>query len=119
MAAQGGSPAGPSSGRQQKRIEVGLKMRVRGKDRHGVPFDDTVYSNNVSRTGASFRIERELEVGQTIEIVIPPRVGRDEADFVTTAKIVRVQPTEVERERIVGVQFERRFLRVFVSEGEL
>lgn len=112
-----GSGAGRTSGRQQKRIEVGLMMIVRGKEKSGAPFEDTVHSNNVSRTGASFVSERDLQIGMDIEITIPARPGQKEEDFITAARIVRAAPGEAEKENVFGVQFSRRFLRVFVSEG--
>jgi hypothetical protein len=110
---------GDPSGRLQKRIAVGLTMLVRGKDKHGAQFADTVHTTNISRTGASFLLHREVEVGMDIEIEIPPRPGRHEDEFVMSARIVRATPDENEGGMLLGVQFARRFLRVFVPETEL
>ena len=104
---------------RQKRVAVGLAMQVRGKEANGLPFDDTVYSGNVSRTGASFLTLRGLELGMDVDVMIPRRPGDPpEADFSSRARVVRVQPGTQERELMVGVQFlDRRFHRVYVSEA--
>jgi hypothetical protein len=109
---------GDRSGRLQKRIAVGLTMQVRGKDARGVEFADTVHTTNISRTGASFSLHRDVEVGMDLEIEIPPRPGRQEDEFVMTARIVRAAPDLREGGWLLGVQFARRFHRVFVPETE-
>jgi hypothetical protein len=108
-----------SGGRVQKRVAVGLAMQVSGKEVDGMPFDDTVYSGNVSRTGASFLTQRRLEVGMEVDVLIPRRPGDPhDADFASRAQVVRAQPGADEREILVGVQFlDRRFHRVYVSES--
>ncbi|MBI1749066.1 MAG: PilZ domain-containing protein [Acidobacteria bacterium] len=108
-----------TGGRVQKRVAVGLAIQVSGKEADGTPFEDTVHSGNVSRTGASFTTLRGLEVGMEVDVVIPRRPGeREDADFATRARIVRVQPGSAERELLIGMQFlDRRFHRVFVSES--
>lgn len=108
-----------TGGRVQKRVAVGLAIEVSGREVDGTPFIDTVYSGNVSRTGASFVTLRRLEVGMEVDVVIPRRPGESkDADFASRARVVRVQPGSVERELVVGVQFlDRRFHRVFVSES--
>jgi len=108
-----------SGGRVQKRVAVGLAMQVSGKEMDGMPFDDTVYSGNVSRTGASFLTHRRLEVGMEVDVLIPRRPGDPvDADFASRAQVVRAQPGTDEREILVGVQFlDRRFHRVYVSES--
>ena len=107
-----------TGGRVQKRVAVGLEMRVSGKEANGLPFDDTVHSGNVSRTGASFLTLRDLQMGMQVDVLIPRRPGdREESDFTSRAQIVRVQAGTEEREILVGVQFlDRHFHRVFVSE---
>ncbi len=107
-----------AGGRVQKRVAVGLAMQVSGKEVDGMPFDDTVYSGNVSRTGASFLTHRRLEVGMEVDVLIPRRPGDPhDADFASRAQVVRAQPGADEREILVGVQFlDRRFHRVYVSE---
>jgi hypothetical protein len=111
--------SGQGSGRQQRRIEVGLAMTVSGKESDGTPFVDTVQSGNVSRSGAAFTTYRTLSLGSEVDVVIPRRPGEhgEDADFSSRARIVRIIPGAREREFVVGVQFlDRRFHRVFVSE---
>jgi len=105
-------------GRVQKRVAVGLAMQVSGKEVDGMPFDDTVYSGNVSRTGASFHTHRRLEVGMDVDVLIPRRPGDPvDADFASRARVVRALSEADGREILVGVQFlDRRFHRVYVSE---
>ena len=102
-----------------KRIEVGLAMQVSGKEVNDLPFTDTVHSNNVSRTGASFLTRRQLEIGMELDVQIPARPGDPKnAKFDSRARVVRVQPGTEEREILVGVQFlERKFERVYVPES--
>jgi hypothetical protein len=108
-----------SDSRVQKRVAVGLAMQVSGKEMDGMPFEDTVYSGNVSRSGASFHTLRRLEVGMEVDVLIPRRPGDPhDADFASRARVVRAQPGTEEREILVGVQFlDRRFHRVYVSES--
>ncbi|HEV8384738.1 MAG TPA: hypothetical protein VGQ11_07690 [Candidatus Acidoferrales bacterium] len=108
----------PTSSTRQRRVAVGLEMRVGGKEANGLPFEDTVLSGNVSRTGASFYTLRDLKVDMELDVRIPRRPGDPEdSDFISKARIVRVQPGSEEREILVGVQFlDRHFHRVYVSE---
>lgn len=103
-----------------KRIEVGLAMQVKGKEANGLPFDDTVHSGNVSRTGASFLTRRRLEIGMEVDVLIPRRPGDPaDANFDSRALVVRVQPGAEENEILVGLQFlDRKFHRVYVSETD-
>ena len=113
------SAAEQTGGRVQKRVAVGLEMRVSGKEANGLPFDDTVHSGNVSRTGASFYTVRDLKVDMELDVLIPRRPGDPkDADFASRARVMRVQPGSEEGELLVGVQFlDRRFHRVYVSES--
>ena len=108
-----------TQGRVQKRVAVGLEMRVSGKDANGMPFDDVVHSGNVSRTGASFYTRRELKPDMVIDVLIPRRPGDPkDADFSSRARIMRVQPSGEVRDTLVGVHFlDRNFHRVYVSEA--
>ena len=103
-----------------RRIEVGLAMQVSGKEANGLPFDDTVHSGNVSRTGASFLTRRRLEIGMEVDVLIPRRPGDPkDAEFDSRAKVVRVQPGSEEGEILVGLQFlDRKFQRVYVTETD-
>jgi hypothetical protein len=108
----------PAGQRKQRRIEVGLMMHIRGKEANGKPFEDTSHTANVSRTGALFTTIRDIQLGDEVEIIIPPRVGRgSEGDFISRARIVRLTPGDNPGEKVVGVQFlDSRFFRVYVSE---
>jgi len=104
-------------GRKQKRIDVGLTLTVRGTDKHGVPFADSVHTTNISRTGASFHLRREVTVGMNLELEFAPRPGRAEEEFTMSARIVRAERDTFDGSFHLGVQFSRRFLRVYVPES--
>ncbi len=115
----GGKAEQTADRRNQRRIEVGLPMLVRGTDRHGQTFEDTAHSYDVSRTGASFLSRRELGVGMMLEIIIPraSNARPGDADFVSQARVVRLVAIGDGREVRVGVNFVGpRFHRVFFSE---
>ena len=93
---------------------------MRGQDAHGVAFEDTTTSFNVSREGASFITARELAVGQQLELIIPrrplAREGGGRADFETTAEVRRVVPKK-SGEWEVGVHFTGPRLRTYIPES--
>lgn len=105
--------------RTSRRIYVSLPMLIRGHDVHGVAFEDTTSSYNVSRDGASFLTSRELEMGQQVELIIPRRpLGREggtHADFGTTGEVRRIIPKEPGQWE-VGVHFTGPRLRTYMPE---
>ncbi len=106
--------------RQQRRITVGLPVLVRGADGTGRRFEETSEILDVSRTGASFSMRREIAVGADLELMIPKLgLGRPSPDdFQTLAHVVRVSDGADDGEKILGVQFVGpRFHRVFITEG--
>lgn len=106
--------------RMQRRITVGLHVVARGTDGGGRRFEETCQIIDVSRTGASFSIARDVTVGSDLELVIPKLgLGRSSADdFQTLAHVVRVSESNGQGERVIGVQFMGpRFNRVFITEG--
>lgn len=90
---------------------------VRGKDRHGQPFDETTNSDNISQGGLAFLTRRELAEGAELDITIlrPPMGRREQAPFFTTGKVVRIF-TEPDGYR-VAVQFTGPHFRTFVKES--
>ncbi len=101
--------------RTSHRIEVSLALVVRGKDKHGEPFDDTTQSYNLSRDGASFLTTRELVPGQELKLTIPRRRGA-QANFETTGEVRRITSTN-EGEWEIGVHFTGPRLRTYMSES--
>lgn len=104
--------------RISKRISVSLPLLVRGADKHGITFEDTANSYNVSRDGASFFTTRELVMGQEIEVIIPrrPHGAGQPTDFETKGKVVRIIPRG-EAQWEVGLQFVGPRLRTFMPES--
>jgi len=112
-----GDPKNWAEKRTSKRIEVSLRLLVRGVDKDGVPFEDSTESYNASREGASFSTTHELKMGQVVEVVIPRRpVGRQTTDFETKGEVVRIVP-KGEHEWEVGLKFVGPRFRTYVSES--
>jgi hypothetical protein len=89
--------------RRQHRIGVALDVRIRGKDRHGQPFEEMTHSDDVSRGGCSFHTTHELAVGAEVEIEIFRHVPGS-APFATKGMVLRVTAAEP-RQFSVGVRF--------------
>ena len=56
--------------RRQHRLAVALEVKIRGTDRAGISFEESVFSHDISRGGCSLEISRELEVGAELEVEI-------------------------------------------------
>lgn len=110
-----------SKQRSERRIAVHLPLRVRGRDRRGVSFEEETSSENLCRSGAAFVTRFDVALGSDLEIRIPfSRYAsrRSEADFATKGRVVHVGDSQPDGERLVGVQFTGpRFQRVFRSES--
>ena len=107
--------------RSERRISVRLPLRVRGRDAHGVIFEEETSSENLCRSGAAFITRFDVAIGSDLEIRIPfsnYASRRHETDFATHGRVVHVAASESRGERLVGVQFTGpRFQRVFRSES--
>ncbi len=92
--------------RRQRRISVGLEVRVRGKDREGLAFEEATVSDDVSRGGCSFHVSREVELGSELEIEILRRAlaRRELPPFLTTGVVVRSSKADLDQ-YLVAVQF--------------
>jgi PilZ domain len=106
--------------RAERRISVRLPLKVRGRDRRGVAFEEDTSSENLCRNGAAFVTRFDVAIGCDLEIHIPfshYASRRSEADFATQGRVVHVADAETAGERLVGVQFTGpRFQRVFRPE---
>jgi len=106
--------------RSERRIAVRLPLKVRGRDRRGIVFEEETSSENLCRNGAAFLTRFDVAVGSDLEIRIPLShyaSRRSEADFATNGRVVHVA-VRSEGEHMVGVHFTGpRFQRVFRSES--
>jgi hypothetical protein len=110
-----------SKQRSERRISVRLPLKVRGRDRRGVAFEEETSSENLCRNGAAFVTHFDVALGSNLEIRIPfshHASRRAESDFATSGRVVHVGDSQMDGERVVGVQFTGpRFQRVFRSES--
>lgn len=110
-----------SKQRSERRIAVRLPLKVRGRDRRGVSFEEETSSENLCRNGAAFVTRFDLAIGSDLEIRIPlsyTASRRGETDFSTQGRVVHIGDSQSHGERIIGVQFTGpRFQRVFRSES--
>ena len=104
--------------RRQRRIGVALEVRIRGKDRAGLPFEETSSSENVSRGGFSLQSSHDLELGTELEIEIERRIpGRGEVSpFLTQGVVLRAAPTG-DGLYAVGVRFTGPQFPTYASES--
>ena len=110
-----------ASQRRERRIAVRLPLRVRGRDKRGVVFEEETSSENLCRSGAAFTTRFDVAIGSDLEIRIPfaqYASRRGEADFTTQGRVVHVRESQWDGEKLIGVQFTGpRFQRMFRSES--
>jgi hypothetical protein len=110
-----------ASQRTERRISVRLPLRVSGRDKRGVMFEEETSSENLCRSGAAFVTRFDVAIGSDLEIRIPfshYAWRRGEADFTTQGRVVHVRDSQWDGEKLIGVQFTGpRFQRVFRSES--
>src|SRR5215469_12037358 len=103
--------------RRERRVPVHLPIVVRGTDRTGYAFEERTSSENLCRGGAAFATRYPVELGNQLEISIPPAAaisGDEDKEFSTQGRIVHIKRGRTNQELIVGVEFTGpRFHRVF------
>jgi len=107
--------------RSERRIAVRLPLRVRGRDKRGVIFEEETSSENLCRSGAAFMTRFDVAVGSDLQIRIPfaqYASRRGEAGFTPQGRVVHVHESQWDGEKLIGVQFTGpRFQRMFRSES--
>ena len=105
--------------RRSSRLLVSLQTFVRGVGRNGEPFDVSVSSEDVSRTGLRFCATHDIAPGAELDIVIqrPPLGGREFPPFFTRGKVIRVIPLPDGSGYDVALDFTGPRLRTFVRES--
>ena len=76
--------------RSERRISVRLPLRIRGRDKRGVIFEEETSSENLCRSGAAFVTHFDIALGTDLEIRIPPShyaLRRGEPDFATRGRL--------------------------------
>ncbi|HOB51662.1 MAG TPA: PilZ domain-containing protein [Acidobacteriota bacterium] len=80
--------------RRSKRVRTNFYMKLKGVDVHGKYFEEVVQTANLSKTGALFVTERDLEVGTNVFLSIP-----------LPSTVVRIEKFENSREKKYAVYF--------------
>ena len=108
---------GEQPSRRSSRLQVSLQTFVRGVDKGGVPFDISVPSEDVSRSGLRILMPSEVEVGAELDIVVqrPALGGREFPPLFTRGKVVRVAPQPDGSAYDVAVDIIGPRLRMFVK----
>jgi hypothetical protein len=57
--------------RSERRISVHLPIKLRGRDKNGVLFEEETSSENLCRNGAAFLTRFDVAIGSDLEIRIP------------------------------------------------
>src|SRR5713226_9176037 len=113
-----------SQQRSERRIAVRLPLRVRGRDKRGVIFEEETSSENLCRNGAAFLTRFDIAIGSDPDLFggagynKRSAVTRNDIDFATQGRVVHVHDSPAQGEKLVGVQFTGpRFQRFFRSES--
>jgi hypothetical protein len=97
--------------RRQKRILVGLPIRVKGSTLAGGQFDEVTKSLDVSSEGASFLLKTPVRVGSMLVLSLPmPRqMQRSSAPnrpvYETSGLILRIEKTDMPSSCRIAVRF--------------
>jgi hypothetical protein len=57
--------------RSERRIAVHLPLKLRGRDKNGILFEEETSSENLCRNGAAFMTRFDVAIGSDLEIRIP------------------------------------------------
>src|ERR1700730_6847671 len=90
-----------ASQRSERRIAVRLPLRVSGRDKRGVVFEEETSSENLCRSGAAFLTRFDVAIGSDLEIRIPLShyaSRRSETDFETRGRVVHVRDSQCDGE---------------------
>ena len=79
------------------RLQLSLKLVINGKDQGGQPFEEEVYTEDVSRRGVCLRLSREVGVGEVVRLT-----GLD-GQFQTEGVVKYAHARDDQRQ--VGLQF--------------
>lgn len=80
--------------RRSKRVRTSFYMKLKGVDVHGKYFEEVVRTANISKNGALFLTERDLEVGANVFLSIP-----------LPSTVVRIEKFENSHEKKYAVYF--------------
>lgn len=96
--------------RRQKRVLVGLPVRVKGLDLGGIWFDEVTKSLDVSPDGACFLLKTAVRKGSTLDLSLPlPRqMQRSVAPkpvYETLGLVLRIENSDVPPSCRIAVRF--------------
>ena len=108
--------------RRQKRIRVGLPIRVKWSDNKGNRFEEVTRSIDVSSDGALFALKVPLTTGMLLELSLPlPRNLQKSAYpkpvYETTGLVVRVEKTGDPQNFHIAVRFRAIHVKQYRAES--
>jgi hypothetical protein len=108
--------------RRQKRISVGLPIRVQGSTSSGGQFNEVTKSLDVSSEGACFLLKAPVQVGSllTLSLPMPRQMQRNFAPsksiYETSGLILRVETTDMPSSCRIAVRFRQARQKQFHAE---
>jgi len=92
--------------RRQKRVTVGLPVRVKGLDLGGNKFDEVTKSVDVSPDGACILLKTPIRKGTVLDLSLPmPRTVAPKPVYETVGLVLRIESSELPRSSRVAVRF--------------
>jgi len=108
--------------RRQKRVSVGIPIRVKWSDNNGNRFEEVTKSINVSSDGALFPLKVPIRAGMLLDLSLPlPRnlqkSAAPKAVYETTGLVVRVEQTGNPQSFLIAVRFRALKVKQYRAES--
>jgi c-di-GMP-binding flagellar brake protein YcgR len=92
--------------RRHERIDIALEVRVRHKDNNGALTEESTLSGNISLSGCSLLIAREVATGSEVEMEFIRRVPGQEEPVSLSFRGTVVRSTRINRAQyVLGIEF--------------
>ncbi len=111
-----GMPPGPgrTSPREGPGFELGLPMRVLGRDASGLDFEERTVLENMSHAAAAFELRNPVTRGSDLKLIVklPPKLSKTgDLNLVIRGRIISVGPAGTDgRGRRVSLKLESRYV---------
>lgn len=99
--------------RREWRLELPLKVQVKGSHPNGQPFEENTVVENISSTGAYFGLNALVTIGTPLvmSLDLPPKLTEGKKiQLILQGKVVRLEKREnKEKAQGVALQFEEEY----------